>query len=329
MRKRSGSFNEMTIEEILDYEKVRYKRKGYGLISALLFVILWFFFLPRIFTYIWPFKIQDEGKFTFVASMIVHEGTFIIVNIIFWIIYKVELDFFERYKTNDKPWPWKSNPEKWNKQIKRTFLFLFFNHLIVSPLLLFPNYFYNTCPFSLEYEKLPSSIEIIIQTVFFMLIEDFSFYWSHRFLHNDKIYPYIHKIHHEYTDVISISSEFSHPLEFIFSNALTTNLGPLILGKRVHFTTFIMWIIMRICETSDGHSGYEFSWSAFRLLPFSGSSEYHNFHHLNTKGNFSSFFTFWDRILNTVNPSYVKFSKKKQELYLKSINYENINKKIK
>ena len=86
---------------------------------------------------------------------------------------------------------------------------------------------------------------------------------------------------------------------------------------------------MRICETSDGHSGYEFSWSAFRLLPFSGSSEYHNFHHLNTKGNFSSFFTFLDRILNTVNPSYVKFSKKKQELYLKSINYEKINKKIK
>ena len=35
---------------------------------------------------------------------------------------------------------------------------------------------------------------------------------------------------------------------------------------------------MRVMETVDGHCGYEFSWSPYRLLPFSGSSEYHNFH---------------------------------------------------
>ena len=89
------------------------------------------------------------------------------------------------------------------------------------------------------------------------------------------------------------------------------------LGKRVHFTTFAMWIIMRIGETTDGHSGYEFSWSPYRLLPFSGSSEFHNFHHLNIKGNYSSFFTYWDRLLGTVNPSFEKYVQKKQQLYYK------------
>ena len=314
MKKSNGSFSEMTIEQILDYEKIRYKTKGYGLIVASFFVIMWFFYLPKLFSFIWPYKINDEGKFTFFSGLIIHEFVFIFVNIAFWVIYKVEWNFFERYKTHDHPWPWKSNPEKWNEQIKRTFLFLFFNHVFIMPLLLFPGYYLNTTTFNLAYDSLPSSFEIIVQTVFFMLTEDFTFYCAHRFLHNEKIYPYIHKIHHEYTNVVSISSEFCHPLEFIFSNALPTNLGPLLLGKRCHFITFVMWIIMRIGETSDGHCGYEFSWSPYRLLPFSGSSEYHNFHHLNTKGNFSSFFTFWDRILNTVNPSYAKFSEKKKEL---------------
>jgi sterol desaturase/sphingolipid hydroxylase (fatty acid hydroxylase superfamily) len=314
MRKRSSSFSELSIEEILDKEKVRYHRKGYGLIFASVIVVSWFIFLPQLLPYFWPSYIENPSNFAFIAGMVIHEGFFILINLSFFIIYKLEIDFFERYKTHDQPWPWKSNPEKWNKQIQRTFIFLAINHLVFMPLILLPYYIFNHCPFSLEYHKLPSCLEIITQTVSFMIMEDFCFYWSHRALHMEMIYPYIHKIHHEYINVVSISSEFSHPLEFIFGNVLTSNLGPLILGKRVHFSTFAMWIIMRIGETTDGHSGYEFSWSPYRLLPFSGSSEFHNFHHLNTKGNYSSFFTYWDRLLGTVNPSFEKFVQKKQEL---------------
>ena len=56
----------------------------------------------------------------------------------------------------------------------------------------------------------------------------------------------------------------------------------------MHLATATLWyknsynnirLFMRTLETIDGHSGYEFSWSPYRLLPFSGSSEYHNFHH--------------------------------------------------
>ena len=31
-------------------------------------------------------------------------------------------------------------------------------------------------------------------------------------------------------------------------------------------------------EAIDGHSGYEFSFSPFRLIPMSGSSQYHDYH---------------------------------------------------
>jgi 4-alpha-methyl-delta7-sterol-4alpha-methyl oxidase len=52
-------------------------------------------------------------------------------------------------------------------------------------------------------------------------------------------------------------------------------------------------------ETVDGHCGYEFPWSMYRFIPFSGSSEYHNFHHYRNVGNYSSFFTYLDSAFGT------------------------------
>ena len=165
----------------------------------------------------------------------------------------------------------------------------------------------------MDYSKIPSFYVHILHLVFYMLCEDFFFYWSHRFLHWDKIYSYFHKIHHKYTNTVSIASTFSHPVEFFISSILPTSAGPLILGHRGHFITYWIWITIRVLESTDGHSGYEFSWSPYRLLPFSGSSEYHSYHHINTKGNFCSLFTFWDRICGTVNTNFVKFQDKKEE----------------
>lgn len=49
-----------------------------------------------------------------------------------------------------------------------------------------------------------------------------------------------------------------------------------------------------------------------RLLPLSGSANYHNYHHTHNIGNYSSFFTFWDTIFGT-NKNYFKFIAKKEK----------------
>ena len=81
----------------------------------------------------------------------------------------------------------------------------------------------------------------------------------------------------------------------------------------MHMGTLIIWVILRMFETVDGHSGYEFSWSPFRLLPlsgilykilifnfnFKGSANYHSYHHTHNIGNYGSFFTIWDTIMKT------------------------------
>jgi sterol desaturase/sphingolipid hydroxylase (fatty acid hydroxylase superfamily) len=91
--------------------------------------------------------------------------------------------------------------------------------------------------------------------------------------------------------------------------------------------------------------GYEFPWSPYRLLPFSGSSTAHDYHHSVSRplrtcclvcssqhtclltllapfhcvavqhnvGNFASFFTWWDRAMGT-DQAFVRYERKQVAL---------------
>jgi sterol desaturase/sphingolipid hydroxylase (fatty acid hydroxylase superfamily) len=83
----------------------------------------------------------------------------------------------------------------------------------------------------------------------------------------------------------------------------------MILGNNCHFMTYILWGVIRLGETTDGHSGYEFSWSPYRLIPFATSSAYHAFHHSHNIGNYSSFFNIWDTYFQTNKVFYQHYEK--------------------
>ena len=319
---------ETKIEEVLDYEKTRYIRKGYGLIMAILITLGWFLFVPKLVQRIWPYEIENQA-ITFLLSYTVHEAAFIIMNFVMWILYNLEWSFIERYKVLDRPWPWNEDLQKWRSLLKKTIIILFVNQVIILPLLIGSDYYFSkACAFRTDLESFPSSFEIIWQTIVFMLVEDFFFYWTHRALHWDRIYRYVHKMHHQYVYSVSIASEYSHPVDYLLSNCIPSALGPLILGKNVHLATYLLWIVLRVAETTDGHSGYEFSWSPFRLLPMSGSSEFHQYHHVVFKGNYSSFFTYLDRLCGTVNKRYVEYVEKMKEVISTQENkLENIKEK--
>jgi len=90
-------------------------------------------------------------------------------------------------------------------------------------------------------------------------------------------------------------------------------MGVLILKKRVHFVTAMTWYIIRYIESTDGHSGYEFSWSPFRVLPFSSDFAYHAYHHSHNIGNYSSFFTTWDSVFGSNKTYYAYLHERRQE----------------
>lgn len=147
-------------------------------------------------------------------------------------------------------------------------------------------------------EKFPSPTKIWASVLLLWLIEDFFFNMHHRFLHMKFIYPYIHKIHHQYVDSVGIASIYAHPVEFVLGNILPTALAGMILEKHIHFFAFLCFVFIRICDSVRGHSGYEFPWCPYSCLPFFIEARYHDFHHAYNVGTYSSLWILWDFLLD-------------------------------
>lgn len=290
--------------------------KIYTLISVAIFA--GFFFQPlewRKAIMSWALSITQDEKLLFVfGSWFLHLSVFVVLNSVMGVIYWLDHPFFEQFKVDAKPWPWKSTApvrEEYFSLVKKTIPLLLLNQSIISPVLAWFSWEdARKRGITASLDSVPQWYTTIWQIAFFMVVEDTLFYWAHRMLHHPKLYPYIHKIHHQYRQSIGIASEYTHPVEFILSNAIPFSVGPLIVGA--HLFTFWMWTIVRVAETIDGHCGYEFAWSPYRLLPFSGSARVHDYHHSHNVGNFASFFTWWDHYMGT-DAAYLKFVEKEEE----------------
>ena len=107
-----------------------------------------------------------------------------------------------------------------------------------------------------------------------MITEDFGFYWFHRLAHCNHpwfpLYKWVHKIHHEYNVCVAVCCVYCHVLEQIFVNAAPLYAGLILCGylSPLHMSTCTSYAFIRMYETHDAHSGYEFPWTPFGLMPF-------------------------------------------------------------
>jgi len=255
--------------------------------------------------------------------LIIHQAIYTLWNLIYFVIYKIESPFFEQFKTNSEPWPWNSDKKEWMKLLKSTVCILFINQFIIMPIISAISNLWKAPLMRADYESLPSPLEIIKQHLIFYVCTDLVTFIIHYFLHLKCLYPLIHKVHHDHKITISIASEYAHPIEFIFANLLSTSVGPMLLGSRVHMLTYGMWIVTRIINTTEGHSGYDipFFFNGWSFLPGGANRSFHHFHHLKFRGNYGSELTIWDRIFGTVHPKYT------EELNQKELN-EHKNEKM-
>lgn len=233
-------------------------------------------------------------------------------NLMMLIIYKIQIPFFEQYKSNDYEWPWNTNADEWKPFFNKVLLNVIFNITIVAPIVLsIDAWVVGEVPFRFDVDSYPETYEIIWQILFFIVVEDIGFYWAHRLLHTKYFYGKIHKIHHDNKQVHGIAAEYAHPLEYVFANGIPSSLGPKLLGMRCHVVTFWLWVAVRIFETVDGHSGYDFPWAPYRLLPMATNGRYHDYHHAENIGNYGSFMTIWDTVFGTNTSYYRKQEAKK------------------
>jgi len=51
-----------------------------------------------------------------------------------------------------------------------------------------------------------------------------------------------HKVHHEFQVSIAIAVTYAHPFDIVFLAYFPMLSGVFLLGKKVHFITFVIWI---------------------------------------------------------------------------------------
>lgn len=97
---------------------------------------------------------------------------------------------------------------------------------------------------------------VVVKIVFYALVADQWFYWTHRILHYPWLYRNIHSIHHQWTYPMAIRAIYAHPIEHIVGNIGSFLVGPLIwpCGGAL----MGVWIGLATFNAVSGHSGIHF-----------------------------------------------------------------------
>jgi methylsterol monooxygenase len=223
------------------------------------------------------------------GSLLIQTGSFVLCSlpsVIFALIPAMD-----KYRYQPQP----SKKPSWDTYSKCLKL-VGFSHFGMFYPLAFSLYFVfglSTLPFS--WETMPAWYITLAKLVAALYVEDTWHYFAHRALHIPRFYKAIHKLHHTFTSPFSFAAEYAHPIETII-----LGMGffiPVVMFCD-HLVFFWFWLALRTGQACDSHSGYNV-WNPMWLLPFYGGSFYHDFHHSNFIGNYSSSFTHWDKIFGT------------------------------
>lgn len=207
-------------------------------------------------------------------------------------------------------WSWK-NPITEKKRIqqiafKKTDLWREFKYSVITCLIfgvVIGAFFkdFITDDFKLQTLPYPTSLGYDITTlVVLILIHDTYFYWMHRAIHHPKLFRQIHQIHHLSKNPSPWASLAFHPLEgfleiiWIVPVYYLIPIQPMVL---IVFATVI--IVINVL----GHLGVEIypkKWQSHPLLRWLNFSKMHNDHHHYVTGNYSLYFSFWDRFMGTL-----------------------------
>jgi hypothetical protein len=120
----------------------------------------------------------EKWQVYFIGSMVLSVAVLTVTNFAMWIIYTLELPFFERYKVSSEPWPWYEDNAEWRILVKKSLLLVTFNNLVTLPCALLFNVAISgwSIDMSFETEDLPDTPTLMMSIAFFMICEDFAFH---------------------------------------------------------------------------------------------------------------------------------------------------------
>ncbi|EJD00388.1 uncharacterized protein FOMMEDRAFT_159067 [Fomitiporia mediterranea MF3/22] len=241
----------------------------------------------------WYLSFKDPAIATGIMSFILHEVIYF-GRCIPWIIVDA-IPYFRRWKLQPNKIP--TPAEQW----ECTKLVLFSHFTIELPQIWLFHPLAEALGMSTWQVPFPDWRTMAGQVALFFVLEDATHYVLHRCLHYGPLYRHIHKLHHKYSAPFGLAAEYAHPAE-VFILGIGTIGGPLLycyLTHSLHIATVYVWIILRLFQAIDAHSGYDFPCSLQHIIPFWSGADHHDFHHMAFVNNYSTSFRWLDFIFGT------------------------------
>jgi len=236
-------------------------------------------------------NLAEEVKWSVTFAILVI-SYFILASITYFLLYNLFKEEFSKRKIQKNY----AHPSLIWHELKYTLSTLVI--FIITVLLVF---LASNKGYTLMYSTIESyGLAYFIASIFIIIfIHDAYFYWTHRFMHLPKVFPIVHKVHHQSTNPSPWSSFSFHPLEAIIMSGIM----PLIVFTvPVHGLAYTIFIYYMLTMNILGHLGFEFYPQNFSGNCFGKwhiTSTHHNIHHQHFKSNFGIYFSFWDKLMKT------------------------------
>lgn len=238
---------------------------------------------------------------TVFGSALVHMGLSFILNMHPILVQNTA--HLQAYKIQGQKSP--ASLADWRHVIRHVLLSQFFVQLpLVTGLYFFIMYF--DTPY--DYDSMPGRLDLVRRVFLSLIVEDTWVYFGHRFLHDKRIYKYIHKVHHTYTSPFALDSEYEHPIETV---VLGTGFFLACLLFTNHLAFMWVWLYGRLVVSYDSHSGYDLPNNLLHLIPWYNGAREHDWHHQFFDGNYAPTFVWWDRFFGT-DAAFRRFEQKRR-----------------
>jgi sterol desaturase/sphingolipid hydroxylase (fatty acid hydroxylase superfamily) len=130
------------------------------------------------------------------------------------------------------------------------------------------------------------------------------FYWSHRLFHDRRFFKLFHRRHHKshnpspFTAYSFDIGEAAVQALFVVTWALVIPTAWEVIG---------LYVLFQVARNSIAHCGYEVfpaTKDGRPLFDWLTTVTHHDMHHARAGYNFGFYFTFWDRVMGTEDPTY-------------------------
>ena len=133
----------------------------------------------------------------------------------------------------------------------------------------------------------------------YLFLHDTYFYWTHRLMHLKKLFPVMHRVHHESRPPTPWAAFSFHPYESILGAIF---IPVLVLLIPIHIAGILFILTLMTFAAVLNHSGYEIlpkwwlrGWPGKTLI----TAAHHDLHHKHFSCNYALYFRFWDKLMGT------------------------------